>query len=113
MNKNSLYQHLEYNADKPAVKVVLESDFTKEIRILFKENQIMKEHQTPFPIVVEIVEGEILFGVEGKSHLLQKGDLISLSGSVPHDLKALSNSMVRLTLAKKDHSSRVQKVANQ
>ncbi len=27
----------------------------------------MKEHQTPFPIVVEMVEGELDFGVEGKN----------------------------------------------
>ena len=39
MKTASIYQDLEFNENKPAIKAILETDFTKEIRILMRENQ--------------------------------------------------------------------------
>ena len=111
MKTASIYQDLEFNENKPAIKAILETDFTKEIRILMRENQEMKEHQTPFPIVVELLEGEIIFGVEGQNYEVKKGDLLTLSGGVPHNLIAKKDSIIRLTLSKLDSSKRVEGVA--
>ena len=111
MKTASIYQDLESNENKPAIKVIFETDFTKEIRILMRENQEMKEHQTPFPIVVELLEGEIIFGVEGQNYEVKKGDLLTLSGGVPHNLIAKKESVIRLTLSKLDSSKRVEGVA--
>ena len=111
MKTASIYQDLEFNENKPAIKAILETDFTKEIRILMRENQEMKEHQTLFPIVVELLEGEIIFGVEGQNYEVKKGDLLTLSGGVPHNLIAKKESVIRLTLSKLDSSKRVEGVA--
>ena len=111
MKTASIYQDLEFNENKPAIKAILETDFTKEIRILMRENQEMKEHQTPFPIVVELLEGEIIFGVEGQNYEVKKGDLLTLLGGVPHNLIAKKESIIRLTLSKLDSSKRVEGVA--
>jgi rmlC-like cupin family protein len=111
MKTASIYQDLEFNENKPAIKAILETDFTKEIRILMRENQEMKEHQTPFPIVVELLEGEIIFGVEGLNYEVKKGDLLTLSGGIPHNLIAKKESIIRLTLSKLDSSKRVEGVA--
>lgn len=110
MKQASIYTDIVYNENKPAIAVLLNTDFTKEIRIVFKENQLMKEHKTPFPIVIEIVEGEIDFGVHGERHLLEKGSLLALEGNIPHDLLAKKDSIVRLTLSKIDKVERVEKV---
>ncbi len=109
----SMNENLTYDNNKPVITVLLESDFTKEIRIVFKQNQIMKEHQTPFPIVVHLIEGSIDFGVNSNTIQLSEGDILSLEGGVPHDLKAQSDSIVRLTLSKTDQSERVKRVVNQ
>ena len=100
MKTASIYQDLEFNENKPAIKAILETDFTKEIRILMRENQEMKEHQTPFPIVVELLEGEIIFGVEGQNYEVKKGDLLTLSGGVPHNLIAKKESVIRRFIKK-------------
>lgn len=110
MKTASLYNELEYNENKPIIKVLFETVFTKEIRIVMQKGTEMKKHQTPFPIVVEIVDGELNFGIENEIINLKKGDLIALDGGVPHDLKAKENSIIRLTLTKADKSNRVQKV---
>lgn len=106
----SLLTDLEFNETKPAIKVLLESDYSKEIRIAFNKGQLMKAHKTGFPITVEIFEGALNFGVDGKVLQLKKGDLISLPANEVHDLEATEKSIVRLTLSKKDTIDRVKKV---
>lgn len=106
----SIYEGLVYQPSKPSISVLFESSFTKEIRIVFKKNQVMKEHKATFPIVVEIVDGIIDFGVKGEVYCLKKGNIISLEGGVPHNLKALEDSIIRLTLSKFDKPERVETV---
>lgn len=101
-----------FNDHKVAIKVLLETDFTKEIRIVMKEGQEMKEHKAPLPIVVQVVQGEIDFGVSGERISLRAGNIIALEPSVPHDLIAKEDSIIRLTLSKGDHVDRVQKLEN-
>lgn len=103
----NLLENIEYGDKKPAVKIMIDNDFSKEIRIVFRKDQEMKEHKTSFPIVVEIIRGVITFGVEGKPYELKEGSIIALDPSVPHDLIAKEDSIVRLTLHKSDQISRV------
>ena len=110
MKTASLRNDLQYNEDKVAIKVMMETETSKEIRILFRKGQAMKEHKAGFPITVEIHQGNINFGVNGEKMTLQTGDLISLDANVPHDLLAEEDSIVRLTLSKLDTVERVKKV---
>lgn len=113
MKTASLIKELHYNENKPAVQVLMDTDSSREIRIAMRKGQVMKEHKTPFPIVVEIFEGKIIFGVQGEEHAVQKGDLLALEGNIPHDLRAEEDSVVRLTLSKSDTVERVKGVADQ
>ena len=112
MKLASLVNNVEYHETRPTIQVLMETESGKEIRIAFKEGHVMKEHKTPFPIVVEIFEGAIDFGVNGTVHHLKKGDLIALEGGVPHDLTAVETSTVRLSLNKLDSAKRVEGVVN-
>lgn len=108
----SIFKDLEFDESKPMVKVLFETNFTKEIRIAMKKGVSMKRHQTAFPIVVELLEGKVDFGVNDEMLHLKKGDLLALDGGVPHDLEAKEDAVVRLTLTKSDEASRVQSVIN-
>jgi len=111
MNIASFLADINWNEDKPAIQVMLETSSTKEIRIAMRNGQHMKEHKAPFPIIVEMFEGAITFGVGGKKHALKRGDMLTLSAKVPHDLLATEESIVRLSLSKHDHTSRVENVS--
>lgn len=100
MQKSSMLKDVMFNELKPNIDVLFETEGTKEIRIVLNTHQSLKEHKTPFPIVVQIVEGEIEFGLHGEKHRLQVGDLIAVDANIPHDLFALAPSIVRLSLAK-------------
>lgn len=110
MEQSSLFTNLEFNESKPMITVLFETSFTKEIRLAMRAGTQMKKHQTAFPIVVELVDGSLDFGVNDSVYQLKKGDLVALEGSVPHDLKAKTDSVVRLTLTKNDLTERVEKV---
>lgn len=113
MKLASFNDELIYHESRPTIKVMLNTDAGKEIRIAFRKGQIMKEHQTPFPIVVQVFEGAIDFGVKNEIHHLKRGDMIALSGGVPHDLKATDDSIVRLSLNTADSVQRVEKVVEE
>ena len=89
---------------------MLDSNFGKEIRIAFKEGQVMKEHKTKFPITVMTLRGSIEFGVGEETFVLNEGDVIALEGNVMHELKATAESVVRLSLHKADTVERVKGV---
>ncbi len=111
MKIESFNENVVFNDDKVQTSVLIESSFSKEIRILLKEGQTMKEHKTVYPIVVHLLEGEIDFGVNGVVSPLKKGDAIALAGNIPHNLIAKTDSIVRLTLSKYDRAERVEEVA--
>lgn len=109
----SLTKDIMFHETRRTLQVLLDTDAGKEIRIAFRKGQIMKEHQTPFPIVVQVFEGAIDFGVRGDIQNLKRGDMIALSGGVPHDLTAMEDSIVRLSLNKSDSVKRVKKVVQE
>lgn len=107
MKTASILNEIVFKEDKPAITVLIDTENTKEIRIALKKGQLMKEHKTAYPIVVEIFDGEIHFGVEGDKKHLKKGDLIALKGNVMHDLTGIEDSIIRLSLSKQDTAQRV------
>jgi len=96
----SLNNELAYNAEKPLLKVMLDTAATKEIRITMRQGQVMKEHKAPYPIVVHVVEGVITFAVGEAQTEMKQGDMIALEALVLHELSAREDSIIRLSLHK-------------
>jgi len=104
------FKDLEFSDKSVVITPMLDSSFGKEIRIAFKEGQVMKEHKTKFPITVSTLKGSIEFGVGAEMFVLNEGDVIALEGNVMHELKATAESVVRLSLHKSDSVERVNSV---
>ncbi len=114
MNTASLLEKITYREDdKPSVTVLLKTKTSKEVRIVMKKGQFMNEHKAPFPIIIELFEGTIEFGINGKKQILKKGDLIALDENVPHDLKCVTDCIIRLSVSVLDTVERVKKVINE
>lgn len=110
MDLKSFKDEVEFDASRVKTKVVVETSFSKEIQILLSAGQVMKEHKTPFPILVHLLEGNIDLGVQGTINSMKAGDIIALEGDIPHDLTAKENSIIRLTLSKHDKVERLKEV---
>lgn len=107
MKIHSFTTDLVFDTERIQTKVILETSFSKEIRIALSKGQLMKEHKAPFPIVIHVLQGSINLGTEGEIQEMNTGDLITLDANVPHDLKANENAVIRLTLSKLDKVERV------
>ena len=107
MKVASFLEDIKFNDQKPALTLLLDTPFSKEIRIVFKKGQVMEDHQAPFAIIVQVIKGCINFGVNNEVEALNTGDLISLKPHEVHNLTALEESVVRLTLSKSDNVKRV------
>lgn len=112
MDKLSFNDDIVFNEDRVTTKVIIETSFSKEIRILLKSGQVMKEHKAPYPILIHILRGSIALGIEGEINTMGEGDIIGLNGGVPHDLRAIEDSILRLTLSKEDKLERVKSVVD-
>jgi len=107
MTYASFTSDIVYGDTQPVITPLITNEFTKEIRIVFRTGQSMKAHKTSFPITVMIVSGAIDFGVGEERYKLRAGDVVALEGNVVHDLNALEDSIVRLSLHKGDSVARV------
>lgn len=96
-----------YGDTQPLITPLITNEFTKEIRIVFREGQSMKAHKTSFPITVMIVSGEIDFAIANERMIFGAGDVVALEPNVLHELNALEDSIVRLSLHKSDSVARV------
>ena len=109
MKVASFLENIIFNSNKPSLSLILDTDFSKEIRIVFKKGQVMDDHQAPFAIIVQVLKGCIDFGINNELEKLNDGDIISLKPHEVHSLTALEDSIVRLTLSKTDSVKRVKK----
>lgn len=97
----------DFDSQRIQTKVILETSFSKEIRILLADGQSMKEHKAPFPIIIHVLQGCINLGSEGEINEMHTNDIISLAANVPHDLFAKEKTIIRLSLFKSDTVERV------
>jgi quercetin dioxygenase-like cupin family protein len=112
MKTVSFQQDLEFDENRIKTQVIIETIFSKEIRILLKAGQVMKEHKTPYPILIHVLSGQIKLGLGENHELMGTGDIMALDGDVKHDLLATENTVVRLTLSKHDKIERLKDVIN-
>jgi quercetin dioxygenase-like cupin family protein len=64
----------------------------------FDEGQGLSEHTAPFDALAHIVEGEVEITISGKTHRLQRDELILMPAGQPHALKALKRFKMILTM---------------
>lgn len=65
-----------------------------------KKDATLCGHEVDGPITLQVLSGEIEFGVAGEPRTLRSGTVIALDNAVPHDIKALADSEFLLTIVR-------------
>ena len=54
----------------------------------FDKGQGLSEHTSPFDAVVQVVEGEGAFIIDGEMQTVKEGEMIIMPADIPHDVQA-------------------------
>lgn len=106
MEKVSMMNDLSFG-EKPQVSLMLETSYSKEIRICMAQGNIMAEHTAPGAITIMLLQGKLLLESKGVEMMLDEGDIVYFDPKVPHSLEAMDTCVIRLTLSKEDKIQRI------
>jgi quercetin dioxygenase-like cupin family protein len=98
MKHVKLLETMRYSDENIIMDELMETPYSKEIRIAMQRNQVMRDHQSSFPITMQVIEGEIRVSCESYETLLKANELLSMEAGVKHHIEATQDTVVRLTL---------------
>jgi quercetin dioxygenase-like cupin family protein len=76
-------------ADGAVISKILLKKETGNIKLIsFDTGQGLSEHTSPFDAVVQVVEGEGAFIIDGEIQTVKEGELIIMPANIPHDVQA-------------------------
>lgn len=84
-------------------KPLVNTDALRQVVFAMDQGQSMSEHRAPFLVVVQVLEGELIFVVAGEKRTLKAQDWLIMPPNEPHDLDAIEPTRFLLTMVK-EHS---------
>ena len=72
--------------------------YLEVMRMVLPAGKRIAPHHVSGPITIQCIEGEVDVGVENERQILRSGDLLYLAGNVEHDLLAVTNTSVLVTV---------------
>lgn len=76
----------------------LKSDDARVIVLSFEAGHIMKDHAAPKTLLMQALDGELRITTEGETHTLTPGTIIRFDKGVRHEVEAVADSRLMLTL---------------
>lgn len=80
---------------------VLAHPDVRVVVLTFTVGHLLKEHSAPFPLLMQALDGELLVRAGSQETKLTPGALLRLDAALPHEVEALSDSRLMLTLVTK------------
>ncbi len=80
--------------------VLVHSDL-RVVVLTFASGHVLKEHSAPFPIIMQSLNGDMLVRTPRKEIRLTPGAILRLDAALPHEVEALGESRLMLTLVTK------------
>lgn len=94
----ALLETAPVSVEKLQIKRMFQGTGSRVIRLTLAEKQIMREHSTNSPLLVQVLEGLVAFRVAGEELLLPSGAMLHVEPSEPHELEAMRDSHLLLIL---------------
>lgn len=70
----------------------------------FDKGQGLSEHTSPFDAVVQVVEGQGSFIIDGETKTAKEGEMIIMPADIPHDVQAAEQPFkMLLTMIRSEH----------
>ena len=83
-----LANFVDYSDDSVVSKTLLKKESGNITLFSFDKGQGLSEHTSPFDAVVQVVEGEGAFIIDGEMKTAKEGEMIIMPANIPHDVQA-------------------------
>ena len=100
-NLNEVIASIPPDPDSEArhrANIVFKTSTIRVVVVTMLEGGELQEHRAPGPITIHALEGSIDVTVEGKSNVLQAGEIIALAPGVRHGVRCLQDGNFLLTI---------------
>jgi quercetin dioxygenase-like cupin family protein len=88
-----------FSSGKNAVTVVKTSNLSVVLSVL-KKGATLCGHEVDGPITMQVLSGTVRFGLAVEAKTLSAGTVIALDKAIPHEIEALEDSEVMLTIVR-------------
>jgi len=96
-----LVKLVEYGQGAIVSRTLVENEAGTVTLFAFDADQGLSEHTAPFDALVQVVNGEGEFIIDGESHQVGEGQLILMPANVPHTVRANRRFKMMLTMLRK------------
>ena len=83
-----LKNEIDYASGAVISKTLLKKETGNITLFSFDTGQGLSEHTSPFDAVVQVVEGEGSFIINGEAQTVKEGEMIIMPANIPHDVQA-------------------------
>jgi quercetin dioxygenase-like cupin family protein len=77
---------------------LLKTTHMEVVRMILPQGRVIAEHKAPGEIMVQCLEGRIVFTAMGQENELVVGQMLYLTSAEPHSVRAVENSSILLTI---------------
>lgn len=90
-------KHIDFAEGRLVAKKVLDCDNGKVMLLAFDSNVETGEHSVAACVMVQVLEGEVMFEIEGRQHNMLAGQQILMEPNTSHNVKAVTPAKVLVT----------------
>jgi quercetin dioxygenase-like cupin family protein len=94
----NLAELVSYAGESIVSRVLVENSVGTVTIFAFDAGQSLSEHTAPFDALVQVLDGEGTFAVDGKAHRVEAGQILLMPANVPHAVKAAKRFKMQLTM---------------
>ncbi len=84
----NLKEEISYADGAVISKTLLKKETGNITLFSFDKGQGLSAHTSPFDAVVQVVEGEGAFIIDGEMKTVKEGEMIIMPANIPHDVQA-------------------------
>ncbi len=95
-----LSELIDYQDGSIVSKEIIKKEKGTVTLFAFDKGQGLSEHTAPFDALVYNIDGKAEVLIEGKTHLLEAGEIIIMPANKPHALKAIERFKMLLIMVR-------------
>ncbi len=92
---------MEYNDGAVVSRTLIDNDAGTVTLFAFDADQGLSEHAAPFDALVQVIDGQGVFVIAGKSYQVVSGQIILMPANIPHAVRATGRFKMLLTMLRK------------